>query len=89
MERTTIYLDKPIKLSLMELSSEESKKKGKRVAVAEMIREALIEYLEKKGKHIESKKTVIKRMLLTKGALGEDFEKRVKETQKEFKNWKI
>ncbi len=89
MERTTIYLDKPIKLSLMELSSEESKKKGKRVAIAEMIREALIEYLEKKGKHIESKKAVTKRMLLTKGALGEDFEKRVKETQKEFKNWKI
>ena len=89
MERTTIYLDKPIKLSLMELSSEESKKKGKRVAIAEMIREALVEYLEKKGKHIESKKAVIKRMLLTKGALGEDFEKRVKETQKEFKNWKI
>ncbi len=89
MERTTIYLDKPIKLSLMELSSEESKKKGKRVAIAEMIREALIEYLERKGKHIEGKKAIVKRMLLTKGALGDDFKKRVKETQKEFKNWKI
>ena len=41
MERMTIYIDDQIKRCLLELSAERSKKKGKRVGMAEMIREAL------------------------------------------------
>lgn len=89
MERTTIYLNDTIKRHLLELSSEESRKRGKRVGMAEMIREAIIEYLKRKGKPIEEPETIINRMLSTRGLLGEDFGKRVKEVQRKFKKWKI
>lgn len=89
MERTTIYLDKPIKQSLLEISAEESKKKGKRVGMAEVIREAIVEYLDSRGKSLESHGVIVKRMLSTKGKLGDDYADRVKEVQKEFKQWKI
>ena len=89
MERTTIYLEEPIKRSLLELSAEESKKKGKRIGMAEMIREAIVKYLEARGKSIEDHNLKVKRMLSTRGKLGKEFEERVKEAQKEFKKWKI
>ncbi len=89
MERTTIYLEDPIKRSLLELSAEESRKKGKRVGMAEMIREAIVRYLEAKGKSVEDHNTKVKRMLSTRGKLGKDFEERVKEVKNEFKKWKI
>jgi metal-responsive CopG/Arc/MetJ family transcriptional regulator len=88
MERTTIYLDESLKRSLLELSAEESKKKGKRIGMAEMIREAIIEYLKERDKPVKNHDT-IERMLSTKGRLGRDYEKRVKELQREFKKWKI
>ncbi|MBI4378407.1 MAG: hypothetical protein HY578_04855 [Nitrospinae bacterium] len=89
MERTTIYLDDTLKHILINLSAEESKKRGKRVGMAEMIRDALVEYLKKRGITIKESELVEKRMLSTRGALGEDFERRVKELQKEYKKWKI
>ncbi len=89
MERTTIYLEDSIKQSLFELSTEESKKQGKRVGMAEMIREAIIRYLEAKGKSVEKYDIKVKRMLSTRGKLGQDFEDSVKDVQKDFKKWKI
>ena len=89
MERTTIYLDDSIKRCLLELSSEESRKKGKRVGMAVMIRDALVEYLKKRGKSIEDSQSVIEKMLATRGTLGEDFKDRVHEVQQEMKKWKI
>jgi len=89
MERTTIYLDDSIKRCLLELSSEESKKKGKRVGMAGMIRDALVEYLKKRGKSIEDSQSVIEKMVATRGTLGEDFKDRVHEVQHEMKKWKI
>lgn len=89
MERTTIYLNDEIKRHLLDISAEESRKRGKRAGMAEMIREAIVEYLKRKGKAIKETESTINRMLSTKGSLGEDFKKRVKEVQKEFKKWKI
>mgnify|MGYP000020462982 CR=1 FL=1 len=89
MERMTIYIDDQIKHCLLELSAERSKKKGKRVGMAEMIREALIEYLKRRGIKIGDKESVVNKMLSTRGTLDEDFEKRVKEVQEEFQKWKI
>lgn len=57
--------------------------------MAEMIRNAILEYMRSKGVAVDERKAVVKRMLSTKGALGEDYEKRVKEAQKGFDNWKI
>jgi hypothetical protein len=89
MERTTIYLDDNLKHILINLSAEESKKRGKRIGMAEIIRDALVEYLKKRGIIIEDSGLIEKRMLSTKGTMGEDFEKRVKEVQKDYKKWKI
>jgi len=89
MERTTIYLDNSIKRCLLELSSEKSKKKGKRVGMAGMIRDALVEYLKKRGKSIEDSQSVIEKMLATRGTLGEDFEDRVHEVQHEMKKGRL
>ena len=89
MERTTIYLDDVVKQYLLELSAEESKKKKKRVGMAEMIRAALISYLKEKGKPVDDLESVKERMLSTKGKLSEDFEDRVKKVKKEFDKWKI
>ncbi len=89
MERTTIYLENTIKRSLLEISAEETRRRGKRVGMAEMIREAIIRYLEVKGKSVENHNTKVKRMLSTRGKLGEDFEKKVRGVQKDFKKWKI
>lgn len=85
----TIYLEERLKRSLLELSAEESKKKGKRVGMAEMIRKAVVEYLKRKGVNVEDFASVINRMLLTRGTVEEDFKKRIKGLQKEFKKWKI
>jgi len=89
MERTTIYLDDVVKQYLLELSAEESKKKKKRVGMAEMIRAALISYLKEKGKPVDDLESVKERMLSTKGKLSEDFEYRVKKVKKEFDKWEI
>jgi len=89
MERTTIYLDDVTKQYLLELSAEESKKKKKRVGMAEMIREALILYLKEKGKPVDDLESVKERMLSTKGKLSEGFEDRVEKIKKEFNKWEI
>lgn len=89
MERTTIYLDIVTKQYLLELSAEESKKKKKRVGMAEMIRAALISYLKEKGKPVDDLESVKERMLSTKGKLSEGFEDRVKKIKKEFNKWEI
>jgi len=89
MERTTIYLDNIIKENLLDISLRESKKEGKRVGMAEIIREALLEYLKRRGNAVKSETPKVVRMLATKGALNKDFEKRVKDAQKEFRKWKI
>lgn len=89
MERTTIYLDDVVKQYLLELSAEESKKKKKRVGMAEMIRTALISYLKEKGKPVDDLESVKERMLSTKGKLSEGFEDRVKKVKKEFDKWEI
>ncbi len=89
MERMTIYLDDYIRRSLLELSAEESKKQGKRVGMAEMIREAIAEYLSKKGISIEETESMVNRMLSTRGTLCDDFEKRVKEAKEELNKWTI
>jgi hypothetical protein len=89
MERTTIYLDDELKRSILELSQEETRKKGKRIGMAEIIREAMVEYLQKKGMDLEGPEAVVNRMLSTRGALGGDFEKRVKEVRQELRKWKI
>ncbi|MBI3399614.1 MAG: hypothetical protein HY026_10375 [Deltaproteobacteria bacterium] len=89
MERTTIYLDDVVKQYLLEISAEESKKKKKRVGMAEMIREALISYLKEKGKPVGDLESVKERMLSTKGKLSEGFEDRVKKVKKGFDKWEI
>jgi len=89
MERTTIYLNNIIKENLLDISLRESKKEGKRVGMAEIIREALLEYLKRRGSAVKSEAPATIRMLATKGALNEDFEKRVKEVQKKLNKWKI
>lgn len=86
MERTTIYLDNLLKRHLLDLAAEESRKKGKRVGMAEMIRTAVTEYLKRRGKPVQD---VVDRMLSTKGTLDETFEKNVKAVRKGFKKWKI
>jgi len=89
MERTTIYLDNIIKENLLDISLRESKKEGKRVGMAEIIREALLEYLKRRGNAVKSETPKVVRMLATKGALNKDFEKRVKDVQKKLNKWKI
>ncbi len=89
MERTTIYLDDSIKRCLLELSAEESRKKGRRIGMAVMVRDALVEYLRKRGRAVEDPRSVVDKMLATRGTLGEDFEKRVKKAQAEINKWQI
>ncbi len=54
MEKTTIYLDKDIKMHLLEMAADISKKQGKRAAMSDIIRDALREYLEKQGRHLNN-----------------------------------
>lgn len=89
MERTTVYLEDNIKKSLLSLSAEESKRKGKRIGMAEMIRKAIMEYLKKRGVVVEEHRAIVDRMLSTRGRLGKDFEERVKEAREGFDRWKI
>ena len=49
MEKTTIYLDKDIKAHLLEMVADMSRKQGKRAAMSDIIRDALREYLIKRG----------------------------------------
>ena len=52
MEKTTIYLDKDIKMHLLEMAADMSKRHGKRAAMSDIIRDALREYLEKQGRYL-------------------------------------
>lgn len=47
MEKTTIYLDKDIKMHLLEMVADISKRQGKRAAMSDIIRDALREYFER------------------------------------------
>ncbi len=49
MERTTIYLDLEMKKTLFEVAAKVTAKTGKHFGMAELIREAIVEYLERKG----------------------------------------
>ena len=90
MEKTTIYLSEEIKEHLLDLVAKMSKEKRKRVAISDIIREALKEYMRKKGIKLEGRDEVISRMLATRGALDSDkFEKRVNEVKEAFSGWKI
>ena len=90
MEKTTIYLSSEIKEHLIDLAAKMSREKRKRVAMTDIIREALREYMRKKGIKLEGKDKVIRRMLATRGALDSDkFEKRVNEVKEAFSGWKI
>ncbi|MEW6740128.1 MAG: hypothetical protein ACOYU2_12100 [Nitrospirota bacterium] len=50
MEKTTIYLDKDIKMHLLEMVADISKRQGKRAAMSDIIRDALREYFERQEK---------------------------------------
>jgi metal-responsive CopG/Arc/MetJ family transcriptional regulator len=50
MEKTTIYLDKDIKMHLLEMVADISKRQGKRAAMSDIIRDALREYFERQKK---------------------------------------
>ncbi len=89
MERTTIYLDKDLKGYLLEIAAEKSKEKGKRAAMADIVREAIREYLAKRGVVTSKKNSITKRMLSTRGALDKDFEKRVKKVKADIRKWEI
>lgn len=89
MEKTTIYLDEDLKAHLLQKASDLSKMRGKRMGMADIIREAVREYVAKTDTAAAEKKVIVKRMLSTRGALGEGFEKRVKKARKEFKKWEI
>lgn len=53
MEKTTIYLDKDIKMRLLEMAADMSKRHGKRAAMSDIIRDALREYFSKREISIE------------------------------------
>jgi predicted transcriptional regulator len=90
MEKTTIYLSEEIKEHLLDLAAKMSKRERKRVTMTDIIREALKEYMRKRGVRIDNRKEITKRMLSTRGALdSEDFEKRVREVKESFSGWKI
>jgi len=90
MEKTTIYLSEDIKQHLIYLTAKMSGEKRKRVTMTDIIREALRDYLRKKGIKVVGKDEVIRRMLSTKGALkDEEFEKRVREVKEAFSVWEI
>jgi len=89
MERTTIYLDEDLKGHLLEIAAEESKRKGKRAAMADIVREAIRDYLAKRGVVTSEKNSITRRMLSTRGALGKDFEKRVKKVKADLEKWEI
>jgi hypothetical protein len=48
MEKTTIYLDRDIKMQLLGMAADISKKQGKRAAMSDIIRDALREYFSKR-----------------------------------------
>ena len=58
MEKTTIYLDKDIKMLLLEMAADMSKRHGKRAAMSDIIRDALREYLVKRGLIVEGNTTM-------------------------------
>jgi len=90
MEKTTIYLSEEIKQQLIYLTAKMSGEKRKRVTMTDIIREALRDYLRKKGIKVEGKGEILRRMLSTKGALNnEEFEKRVHEVKEAFSVWEI
>ena len=89
MERTTIYLNDTLKKYLLDISEEETRKRGKGIGMAEMIREAIIVYLKKKGKPVDKREILIDRMLSTRGTLSDEFERRIKKVRKELNKWKI
>ena len=89
MERTTIYLNDILKKHLLDISEEETRKRGKRIGMAEMIREAIIVYLKKKGKPVDKREILIDRMLSTRGTLSDEFERRIRKVRKELNKWKI
>jgi len=90
MERTTIYLEEKLKGILLELSYKESKKKRKRIGMAEIIRMAIINYLEQKEIFYQKRDVLRQKMLSVRGALGKKYAKRVQKVQKELRNtWKI
>ncbi len=89
MERTTIYLTDILKKYLRDISEEETRKRGKRIGMAEIIREAIIVYLKKKGKPVDKREILIDRMLSTRGTLSDEFERRIKKVRKELNKWKI
>jgi hypothetical protein len=89
MERTTIYLNDTLKKHLLDISEEETRKRGKRIGMAEMIREAIIVYLKKKGKSVDKREILIDRMLSTRGTLSDEFERSIKKVRKELNKWKI
>lgn len=90
MEKTTIYLSEEIKEHLIDLTAKMSKERRKRVTMTDVIREALKEYLRKKGIKVGEKEEVTKKMLSTRGLLdNEEFESRVLEVKEAFSGWKI
>lgn len=54
MKKTTIYLDKDIKMQLLEMVADISKRQGKRAAMSDIIRDALREYFEKRGRYLNN-----------------------------------
>ncbi len=89
MEKTTIYLDDELKMHLLEKAAELSKIRGKRVAMTDIIREAVREYAAKGGATDAERKRVLKRMLATRGAMSAGFEKRVRKAREAFEKWEI
>lgn len=61
MEKTTIYLSEEIKEHLIDLTAKMSKERRKRVTMTDVIREALKEYLRKKGIKVGEKEEVTKK----------------------------
>ena len=89
VNKTTIYLEDELRNELFDLSISKSKKTGKRIGMAEIIRFALIEYLRKKGREVHTYKSIINRMLSAKGSLGKEFYNRVQNVGKQMKSWKV
>ena len=71
------------------MAAGESQKTGKHFGMAEIIREALTEFLEKRGLLEMPEEDIKLRMLSTRGKLDKGFEDRVKDAQKGFNEWEI
>ena len=84
------YLSSELKENLIDLAAKMSKEKRKQVAIADIIREALKEYMRKKGIKLEGRDEVISKMLATRGALdNDDFEKRVNEVKERLHRFNL